>query len=753
MHITTPKLYTLVTNGKGNTIVETTLDPHNEVFYRNGQGLYGWVTRDYYLTLTEEQLRDGTCKVKFGQYGTNAKNGSTPQDTIQGYLGTTVDSVVIVYAVRMSAEQVNQVGSAYIVEQQVGRNLGNKSKFGSSTEVFETNLAVIEEEVNKVLYPHIFDEFFYSKKQTYRLRLRQEEAVNKFLTYFKKTHKKGEVDFLLGAVPRFGKNFTSLSMANKVIPSNGNVLMLTGRPDVFASLKYDVANHEAFIDWQYDELKDLKYKWRPSSTKKNLLAVSTQLLTNTKHRKKLVKLLSEFTWDARLIDEADTVMLTEQSTDLLKKIPAPTSIWITGTYWKLISTGRFVEKNMYTYDYVQQQQDKKNKIDTRAITLNWYTLNVLPTISDQKKWYANDEGFTLTKLFGFNEETGKFNHEADVQMFLQSVFGIIPKTHFSPYKITPELKHTLWLLPPSINGVLRLKHLIDVVTNGEYEVFAATSNEVEDITEVTEFLRWNKHKKTVVLTIGRFTRGTTVPEWDATFLLSDTQSAELYFQVAFRPASPADGKQFGYVFDFNPNRALLMIAEYARHSAQRRGITNPSVIMQEFLDNFNIFGVAGGVEFKKKTLEDILDTIRESDYNARTLRSSGTSYIKLDNISNKLLNMILQMDVDATKRLKLPITSSSELMQKGKNYKTVAGKNTVHAKVIDNKKRIIEQIATLMSRLPIICELGYTTVEEIVEKLPDDLFYGATKAEKRLLELLIKEKVIDLYKVNLQLSQ
>jgi hypothetical protein len=56
-----------------------------------------------------------------------------------------------------------------------------------------------------------------------------------------------------------------------------------------------------------------------------------------------------------------------------------------------------------------------------------------------------------------------------------------------------------------------------------------------------------------------------------------------------------------------------------------------------------------------------------------------------------------------------------------------------------------------MSRLPIICELGYETVEEIIENLPDNLFYGATKTEKEVLKLLVKEKVIDTYKVNLQL--
>jgi signal recognition particle GTPase len=111
--------------------------------------------------------------------------------------------------------------------------------------------------------------------------------------------------------------------------------------------------------------------------------------------------------------------------------------------------------------------------------------------------------------------------------------------------------------------------------------------------------------------------------------------------------------------------------------------------------------------------------------------------------------MIMGLDKEKSGKLKLEITSSKEFMKKGKNLKTLTETNR---KKFDKTKRdIIAKIATLMSRLPIICELGYETVEEIIENLPDNLFYGATKTEKEVLKLLVKEKVIDTYKVNLQL--
>ena len=123
------KLNTLVENKRDNVLFQTPLDTNLEVFYRLGQGLYAWAYRDQYLS--------GNFKPKFGQYGTYAKEGSTPQETIYGYVGTTTDAIVILWALRLSDEQIQKYGTAYQIEQKVGPHLGKKSKFGSSTEVFE----------------------------------------------------------------------------------------------------------------------------------------------------------------------------------------------------------------------------------------------------------------------------------------------------------------------------------------------------------------------------------------------------------------------------------------------------------------------------------------------------------------------------------------------------------------------------------------------------------------------------------------
>jgi hypothetical protein len=746
------RLNVLKANSNGNVLFKTPMDVNLEVFSRFGQGLYAWVTESQYklMLLNPTKLHP----IKFGQYGTNAKGGSLPHETIESYTGTTADSIVILWAIRFSDEQVEKIGTAFVVEQLVGPNLGQKSKSGKSTEVFDTNIQLIEDSVNSILYPKLNNGFLTFKKETYRPRQRQEEAIKKFVEYYTKNKHLDNYNFLLGAVMRFGKNFTFLQMAKEVIPHNGNILMITGKPDVFASLKEDICGngrntfgHIDFDGWNYEELRDSKLKWYPSPNGVNVLAVSTQLLTNEKNKKDLIKHLSQFEWHIKGIDEADTTMLTDLSSQLLEQLPAKYNVWISGTPWKLISTGMFKPENTFVYDYTKQQLDKKLGIDKRAISLDWYCMETHPIVKENQKWYSDEEGFTLSKFWGFNDTTNMFNHETDVVNFLKSVFGIIPNSKFSPYKIISTLKNTIWMLPPNTNAVIRLKDLIESLTD-EYKVFAATGNETDDISDVKNWLKWNKDKKTIVLTITRFTRGTTVPEWDGAFVLNDTESAELYFQFCFRPTSPMDGKDRGYVFDFNPNRTLLMLAEYARESAQQSGITNPHLIIKEFLDNFNVYGVDGGVTWKRKSLDEVLNAIRDSDYNAKTLKNTAGSYVNLDGISDRLWEMVMGLDKDAKSKLKVAI-AHSEFVKKGKNSKIL---NTAQRNQFNKQKNdIIAKIGTMICRLPIICELGYTSVEDILQSLPDELFRGATNSDKLILKMLVKEKIIDTYKINLQL--
>jgi len=735
-------LHTLTKSSSNQITFLTTQDPNSEVFHREGQGLYAWVYKNEYET--------GTGRPKGGQYGTNAQNGMTPQETIRSYTGVTKDAIVILWSIRLTDEQIKEHGSAYNVEQKAFKGLP-KSKFGSSTEVYDVDLDIIKERVNKVLHPQVVNSL---TKKTYQPRLRQEEAIKKFENYVNtnifqlRNGTIKSIDFLLGAVMRFGKNFTFLQMSKRVIPSNGNILVLTNRPDVFDSLSDDISTHIDFDDWIYDELKERKYDWKPSSDSVNVLTVSTQLLTHKQHRKKLVNYLKQFHWDIRVIDEADTGILTKLGMNLLNELISDITVWMSGTPWKVISHGKFNNQNSFIYDYLDQQEDRRKGIDFSSVPLDFYCMEVLDTIKNQQKWYTDDESFTLTKLFSFNEETNNFIHQTDVRLFLESVLGYIPKTSFSPYKIIDTLQHTIWILPSSVKAVLKMKEMIEDITDGEYKVFAATSNETKDISDIKDFLEFNNDIKTITLTINRFTRGTTVGEWNGTLFLSDTDSAEHYFQSAFRPTSPLFGKEKGYVFDFNPNRSLSMLAEYSHHSSVQRGETDPKKMITRFLDNINIFGLDGGVTFVKKSIESVLNDIRDFGNNSIILKKSARNYTNIFNISDELLKSILELDKEKTKR-KTTITNS-DILKKGKNKETLNKTEKRQLRNVEND--IYSRIGTLFSRCSLFCEIGYTSIEQVLQSVDDDIFYEYINTTKSVVSRMIEEEVIDVYQINLQMT-
>ena len=81
------------------------------------------------------------------------------------------------------------------------------------------------------------------------------------------------------------------------------------------------------------------------------------------------------------------------------------------------------------------------------------------------------------------------------------------------------------------------------------------------------------------------------------------KSPESYFQAAFRVQSPwayrdAEGnvdvrKKTCYVFEFDPNRALTLVAEYGIRLAGS-GDTTPSETIGELLNYLPIYAFAGG---------------------------------------------------------------------------------------------------------------------------------------------------------------
>ena len=119
----------------------------------------------------------------------------------------------------------------------------------------------------------------------------------------------------------------------------------------------------------------------------------------------------------------------------------------------------------------------------------------------------------------------------------------------------------------------------------------------------------------ITLSCGKLLTGVTVPQWGGIFMLRSLKSPESYFQAAFRVQSPwaerdAEGhlkvkKQTCYVFEFDPNRALSLVAEYGIRLATS-GEVKPSDAVGQLINYLPIYAFDNG-EMRKLDTDAVMD--------------------------------------------------------------------------------------------------------------------------------------------------
>jgi len=655
-----------------------------------------------------------------------------PQDTIDSYSGATSEALVILWAVKFTKEDI-QKGTAYEIEQIMQPLIGTKSKDGSSTEVFNTSIDKIKKVFSSTMYKS-------DSLETYSMRESQRLAAKKMIEYFQN----GGTEFLLGAIMRFGKNFTVLNVARELLQPGDSLLVATNKPGVFASLKEDVANHVYFDNYHTVELKKNK-DFTPLKDKVNVIMVSSQLMMNAKSGDKIMNLLKSINFKLAFFDECHTGQDTEKFTAIEKSLTVQHIVRASGTPFKTLS--RFTDENSFFYGYIEQQQDKKKGLNN-SVTLGSYIVDVYQ--KPDSSFYSKEEGHTLRKLFATEKVDGtpKFLAEGEVADFIKDVLGISNnKKKYSPMKLKKGLDHTVWLLPDSSDSVKALKTLIESITD-EYEVFAATADKTKDIKEVQDAIQDHKEgrgKKTITLTIGRFVEGTTVPEWNGAFVMSDTSSLEKYFQFIFRVCSPAEGKDMAYVFDFSKDRAFEMVYAFALATAHNNDNEDIQEIVRQWLDNNNIFW-DGGVGMTQIEVSDILAMVKDGDFGQRALVRDHHKYTNQTEIVNNLELLSAFVNNNTGKHAKsssVKFNVNQEGKKEAKNKRTINGR-TFEKKELTELDHMLKNIVGLIAHVPyvfLVEEIEDKTIDGVLN-LSDDIIQGYFGVTKEDIKALLDSDVI-----------
>ncbi|WP_180062076.1 DEAD/DEAH box helicase family protein [Acinetobacter sp. YH12120] len=441
------------------------------------------------------------------------------------------------------------------------------------------------------------------QKLTYKLRAEQQAAVEQTLAYAK-NNPKGE--FLWNAKPRFGKTLTTYDFVHQLDAKK--VLIVTNRPTI-ANSWFD--DFEAFIEWQTDfafvstsdSLKD-----RPVLTREEFLAQTAS------GKKRIITFISlqdlkgaisfggsydklswvkDYEWDVLVIDESHEGVDTFKTDIAFDNINRNFTLHLSGTPFKAVASGKFTEEEIYNWTYSDEQQAKalwddpeENNPYEKLPRLNLFSYQMSQMISDTVNKGADIDGQNIDFAFDLNEffetdEKGKFVHEADVNKWLDSLTRN-EKYPFSTKALRDELKHTFWLLNRVASAKALQKLLKQHPVFENYEIILAAGdgrNSDEDdqtinqnsLHRVREAIKTKE--KTITLSVGQLTTGVTVPEWTAVLMLSNMKSPSLYMQAAFRAQNPwtytVDGevrqKENAYVFDFAPERTLIIYDEFANN--------------------------------------------------------------------------------------------------------------------------------------------------------------------------------------------
>ena len=641
----------------------------------------------------------------------------------------------------------------------------------------------------------------------YKPRKEQADAINRTIYYFNSHQNPSKTPkFLWNAKMRFGKTYAALELARRM--ELKKVLIITFKVEVKDSWKNELLGHRDFVDYHWVDVKnrdDIKSCEKFDSivafgSFQDLLGRNN--LGGIKYKNEWVH---EINWDLIIFDEYHYGSWREKAKDLfddgskdmqllddsILPITSNYMLYLSGTPFRAINVGEFVDDQIYNWTYTDEQQAKYDWNDVDGanpyasmpeMILMTYQL---PEACTQVALKGEQNEFDLNEFFRAEcdvDSNGKklydsahFVHENEVQRWLDIIRGKAdistelqkamgaskPVLPYFDVTLRDTINHTLWYMN-SVASCYAMRNLLQKDVNkfySDYQVIVAAGSEAglgsEALIPVRAAMGNPLETKTITITCSKLTTGVTVRPWSAIFMLSSISTPEAYFQSAFRVQSGWTIKSDNadepdiikklkcYVFDFAPNRALRQLSDYACSLNPDYTRTAEDKV-SEFIKFLPVLAFDGS-SMSPINANEILDFVASGT--TATLLARKWNSALLVNVTNQVFQKIIDnenvknaiMNIEGFRNMNSDIfqqiINKSEHVRKGRSGNQDSGSGTARP-----GKELTEEEQIIKSQRKKIQE----NLMKFATRIP--LFMYLTDYREETLQDVIRKIDVDLFK-------
>ncbi len=774
------------------------------------------------------------------------KVGQTTRDVKQRVAEQLKTAAITNYTIELDEPAETDYGSI-ITDHAVRAVLVKKGLANPMLEWMQCTIADVQTALTEL---RTGQQFTGTHNETFSPRREQVEAVEQTYAYY---HSRWQQDanaaprFLWNAKMRFGKTFTTYQLAKKL--GAKRVLVLTFKPAVEDAWQTDLETHVDFDGWQYLSRHSERDPRQNDDGRPMVYFGSFQDLLgrdkagNIKSRNEWLHTIN---WDLVVFDEyhfgawretakelfeGEEVAVVKKETNLeyavdldhvneelgvlseseVEFLPITTRayLYLSGTPFKALATGEFIEEQIFNWTYTDEQRAKAEFAVENPGERNPY--GALPQMR-LLTYRMPDELLAIASAGEFDEfdlntffsatgtgDTATFKHKTDVQKWLDLIrggyaqqavdslrSGTRPALPYSDVRLLPYLQHSFWFLP-NVAACHAMANLLSERQNTfwhDYTVVVAAGASagigLEALPPVRQAVGSGFDTKTITLSCGKLTTGVTVAQWSSILMLRNLKSPETYFQAAFRVQSPwsiknpngddpneeAILKPICFVFDFAPTRALRQLSEYGIGLSPSE--LNPENAVRELVSFLPVLAY-DGANMTQIDAGGILD-IAMAGTSATLLARKWESAL-LVNVDNDTLRRVLDSPeaMAAVERIEgwralgdhiiETIINKSDKVKELKNKakdgelsRSEKKELTAEEREYKSKRKLVQQklikFATRIPAFMYLTDFRENTLQDVITRLEPDLFLAVTGLTVADFQLLVRLRVFNTERMN-----